>query len=130
MTSTTNIGNIPYVTITGAGGGAGGTGAVLTTTNGKIGGYTWDNTMITTSYPSFTSDTLTIDGNASITRDVFIKGKSLSERLDKIEERLAILHPNIELEGKWEDLKELRKAYDALEKEIMEKESIWKTLKR
>lgn len=100
------------------------TGTVLT------GGYSWNNTMITTSYPSFTNDTLTIDGNASLAKNMYIKGKSLSDRLDKIEERLAILHPNEELEGKWEDLKKLRKAYNELEKEILEKESIWSTLKR
>jgi hypothetical protein len=49
---------------------------------------------------------------------------------DKIEERLAILHPNEKLEEKWEELKELSKRYKELEKEIIEKEKMWDILKR
>jgi hypothetical protein len=49
---------------------------------------------------------------------------------DKIEERLAILHPNPELEDRWEELKELSKRYKELEKEIIEKEKMWDILKR
>ena len=55
---------------------------------------------------------------------------SLNETLTKIEERLAILHPNPKLEEKWEKLKELSKQYQELEAEIIEKEMIWSILKR
>jgi len=61
--------------------------------------------------------------------DIKIGGKSLSEAIAKIEDRLAILHPNQELENKWESLKELRRQYEALEKDILEKEKIMKILK-
>jgi hypothetical protein len=61
--------------------------------------------------------------------DIKIGGKSLSEAIAKIEDRLAILHPNIELENKWESLKDLRRQYEALEKDILEKEKIMKILK-
>jgi hypothetical protein len=43
---------------------------------------------------------------------------------------LGILHPNDKLEKKWEELKKLGDAYRALEKDIIEKEKIWDTLKK
>jgi hypothetical protein len=73
---------------------------------------------------------LKVQGDAEFDGDVKIKGKSISETLDKIEARLAILHPNEKLESKWEELKKLGDAYRALEKDILEKEKIWDTLKK
>jgi hypothetical protein len=71
-----------------------------------------------------------VKGDAEFEGDIKIKGKSLNTTLDKLEERLAILHPNERLEEKWENLRGLRKAYMELEAEIIEKEMIWATLKR
>lgn len=73
---------------------------------------------------------LHVRGDAEFEGDIKLKGKSLSETLDKIEERLAILHPNEKLEEKWEELKKLGDMYRALEKDIIEKEKIWNTLKK
>ena len=73
---------------------------------------------------------LHVRGDAEFEGDIKLKGKSLSETLSKIEERLAILHPNEKLEAKWEKLKELGDAYRELEKDILEKEKIWETLKK
>ena len=50
--------------------------------------------------------------------------------LEKIDERLAILHPNPELEDRWDELKELGKRYKELEQEIIEKEKVWTILKK
>jgi|LauGreDrversion4_2_1035121.scaffolds.fasta_scaffold37130_2 hypothetical protein len=61
--------------------------------------------------------------------DIKIGGKSLSEAIDKIEERLGILNPNPELEERWDQLKALRKQYQELEKDLLEKEKIMKILK-
>ena len=61
--------------------------------------------------------------------DIKIGEKSLTEAIDKIEERLGILKPNPELEERWEKLKELRKQYMELEKDLLEKEKIMKILK-
>jgi hypothetical protein len=61
--------------------------------------------------------------------DIKIGGKSLSEAIDKIEERLGILNPNPELEERWDKLKELRKQYIEMEKDLLEKEKIMKILK-
>jgi hypothetical protein len=61
--------------------------------------------------------------------DIKIGGKSLTEAIEKIEERLGILKPNPELEDRWNQLKELRKQYMELEKDLLEKEKIMKILK-
>ncbi len=61
--------------------------------------------------------------------DIKVGGKSLMESIEKIEERLGILHPNPELEDRWEQLKSLRQQYIDLEKELLEKEKMWKILK-
>ena len=81
----------------------------------------WDHSL---------KQSLSVRGDAEFEGDIKLKGKSLSETLDKIEQRLAILHPNEKLEEKWLELKKLGDAYRALEKDILEKEKIWETLKK
>jgi hypothetical protein len=61
--------------------------------------------------------------------DIKIGDSSLSEVLAKLEERLNILHHNHELEDKWDSLRELGNQYRELEKELIEKEKMWKILK-
>jgi hypothetical protein len=81
-------------------------------------------------------NSLSVKGDAKFEHDVEIlgdlkiKNKSLSESLKNIEERLAILRPNEELEERWEDLRRLRKEYMAIETELIEKEKMWAILKR
>jgi hypothetical protein len=70
-----------------------------------------------------------VHGDADFKGDITIKGVSLSDRLDKIEERLGILRPNEALEEKWEKLKELGRMYRELEAEIKDKEALWESLK-
>jgi len=74
--------------------------------------------------------TLKVQGDAEFEGDIKLNGKSLNDTLSKLEERLAILHPNERLEEKWEKLKELRKQYMELEADILEKEKIMEILKR
>lgn len=76
-------------------------------------------------YISIDSDGITMKEGA----DIMIGGKKLGEVISKIEERLAILRPNEELESKWEQLKELGRQYKELEKDILEKEKLMKILK-
>lgn len=89
-----------------------------------------NNTWITATDPSLQGSTLHVKGNANFEGDVKIKGKDIAEMFDKIEARLAILHPNPELEDKWDELKELGKRYKELEAEIIEKEKVWSILKK
>lgn len=107
-----------------------------TTTNGTSGtstllsglnGMSYDDYIIST---DLTGQALHVAGDANFEGDVKIKGKSLIESITMIEEKLAILHPNEELESKWEELRNLRKQYMELEKEIIEKEKVWSILKK
>ena len=90
----------------------------------------WGQTITIADDTYSNKSTLQVNGNANFEGDVKIKGKSLIDSLEKIEEKLAILRPNIELENKWNELRELRNKYVELEKEIIEKEKIWDILKK
>ena len=109
------------------------TGGTVTISNNISGGLYWglngtSNTIIAD--PSLKGNSLSVKGNADFEGEVTIKGKSLTTTLDKIEERLAILHPNPELEDRWKELQSLREAYVELEREIIEKERVWAILKK
>lgn len=99
-----------------------GTGYNWTTTNTS--GYTISNNTPTTVH--IDGDGLTMKEGA----DIKIGSKSLSEAIEKIEERLGILNPNPKLEERWDKLKELRKQYMELEKDLLEKEKIMEILKK
>ena len=106
--------------------------------------YTTTTTGSGTTYNPFNgyNGNLTIGGNGSNNvhidadgltlkqgADIKIGGKSLCEAIEKIEERLGILKSNPELEDRWDQLRELRKQYIELEKDLLEKEKIMKILK-
>jgi len=105
----------------------------VTIPNNTSNGLYWGlngTSNITLTEPSLKGSTLKVKGDADFEGEVTIKGKNLTEMLDKIEERLAILHPNPELEDRWDELKELGKRYKELEQEILEKEKVWAILKK
>ena len=83
-----------------------------------------------TTDPSIKGASLSVKGDADFEGEVTIKGKSLFDMFEKIEERLAILHTNPKLEDKWDELKELGKRYKELEQEIIEKEKMWAILQK
>ena len=90
--------------------------------------YTWTGSP----YYSTSTNNVHIDADGLTMKegaDIKIGGKSLVEAIEKIEERLGILHPNPGLEDRWEQLKALRQQYIDLEKELLEKEKMWKILK-
>ena len=120
---------------------SGGGGATLTTTTG--GGLMWNNPNHTvTASPYIVSNATTgwtnynqpsimkVECDAEFKGEVTIRGVKLDERLNAIEERLGILRPNNDLEGKWEKLKALGEEYRRMEKEILEGENIWDMLKK
>jgi hypothetical protein len=129
-------------------GATGASGAVLTTSlSGSLNWATAAPTIstggsYTLTSPNYTYDTitlngsnakdhaLTVKGDATFEGNLKIKGVDLTERLDAIEQRLGILRPNNDLEGKWEKLKALGEEYRKLEQEILEGENIWDILQR
>jgi hypothetical protein len=108
--------------------------------------FTWGNTTPTTTSPwtvttgtgpytirtdpNIKGSSLLVGGDAEFEGDVKIKGKSLTELIDNIEQRLAILHPNEKLEAKWEKLKKLGDEYREMEKDILHSEEMWKILNK
>lgn len=101
------------------------------TTTWNTSPYTYNDTITLGDYKiSAGNDALNVTGDANFQGDIKLKGKSLTEVLDNIEQRLAILRPNPKLEEKWEKLKELGDEYRRLEKEILEGEQIWDILKK
>lgn len=102
---------------------------ITTGAQGSSSNLTWlSDTYSVTS--NLSGDTLQVKGDASFEGDLKVQGKSIVDSLDRIEDRLAILRPNEELEEKWEQLRGLRKAYMELEQEIIEKEKVWSILKK
>jgi len=106
------------------------TSPYTTTTTVPNGGYTiasgagtynWNNP------PTVNISNTGIDMAAGT--DIKVDGKSLKQFMENMEERLAILHPNPALEERWDQLKELRKQYIEMEKDLLEKDKLMKILK-
>jgi hypothetical protein len=115
---------LPSTTTVGAGGLTGGY-----TISGAGTGTAWTKAA---NYYSTTDTTVEINADGMKIKeggDITIGDKSLSKAIEKIEERLGILNPNPELEERWDKLKELRKQYIEMEKDLLEKEKIMKILK-
>lgn len=73
---------------------------------------------------------LHVSGDAEIQGNLTVNGVDVSQALAQINQRLAILKPNKELESRWERLKALADEYRTLEKEILEQEKIYDILKK
>jgi len=96
-----------------------------TTGTSGVGTYSWNNTISPSTKVHINGDGLVMQEGA----DIVVGGKSLTEAIEKIEERLGILHPNAALEDRWDKLKDLRKQYIEMEKDLLEKEKLMKILK-
>ena len=98
--------------------------------NGSGTSYTVDNKWTTAGTTNIQS-TLKVNGDADFDGDITVKGRSITQSLAKIEERLAILPPpNLELERDWLELAELRKQYVELERRLLEKQRVFDILKK
>lgn len=73
---------------------------------------------------------LKVNGTADFDGDITIKGSSLTDTLNKINERLNILVPNEKLEADWRELAELRIRYVELERRLLEKQQVFDILKK
>ena len=90
----------------------------------------WMTSSVTSSIDLNTKPSLRVNGDANFDGEVIIKGVRLDDRLSKIEERLCILRPNEDLENKWDELKALGERYRELERDIIDKESMWNIIKK
>jgi hypothetical protein len=69
-----------------------------------------------------------VTGTSNVS-DVTVNGRSLSEFMDTINQRMNYLKINPALEKEWDELKELGDLYRAKEKEIKDKAKVWGILK-
>jgi len=76
------------------------------------------------------SNTLSVQGDAEFDGDITVKGRSLSEFMESVEQRLNILRPNPDLEAEWDQLRALGEQYRKLEQQLTEKSQMWNTLKK
>lgn len=102
----------------------------ITNNTGTINSPYWNSINDTITLGNIPLTPLMVNGDATIEGNLTVGGKNIGEILDRIEERLAILHPNAELEDRWEELKELGRRYKELEQDIIEKEKIYNILKK
>ena len=99
------------------GGGSGGSGSVTYHPN------TWTSTGTTAIWNN--------QGTTKIAADeIEIRGKSLADQLDRIEQRLGILDCDETLEADWEELRELGEQYRKLKQHIEDKIKTFETLKK
>jgi hypothetical protein len=107
-------------------GGSGGSGYTYTTTGTGAGVVT--SPWIATGTNA--SNTLSVKGDAEFDGDITVKGRSLAEFMESVEQRLNILRPNPELEAEWDQLRELGEQYRELERQLAEKAQMWAILKK
>jgi len=114
-----NISDLNATWLTGA---SGSNGYTITT------GTSAANPWITTD--TFGQNSLSVRGDAEFDGDITVKGHSLSEFMESVEQRLRILRPNPALEAEWDQLQELGEQYRKLERQLTEKSQMWNTLKK
>jgi len=73
------------------------------------------------------SGTITLTGEDA---DILMDGMSVRKTLESINDRLAILQVNPELEAEFDELHALGEQYRALEQKIIEKKKMWQTLNK
>ena len=84
---------------------------------------------------SDTSPSMHVNGDMVVAGGITVNGKlttlngALEDRMSKIEERLAILHPNKSIEAKFEELRLAGEHYRRLEADFKEQLEIEKMLK-
>lgn len=96
---------------------------------------TMDDSLIYTDSPSPITittghDTIVFDDQCDVNiPDQSISIWDLEQRISRIEDRLAILRPDPEIEGEWAELEELRMQYLKMEENIKSKLTTYKKLK-
>ncbi len=118
-TITINMNSIDTTWLTGASG-----SNAYTYTTGT--NYAWNTTSTTTSI----ENTLQVKGDSEFDGDITVRGRSLTEFMDSVEQRLNILRPNPALESEWDQLRELGEQYRELEQQLTEKSQMWAALQR
>ena len=89
---------------------------------GTSGNFTWSKTD--------TNAKIHVQGDAVFEGNITWQDRDMREWFESVESRLAILHPNPELEAEWSELAELRIKYVELERELLAKQKVFDILKK
>jgi len=92
-----------------------------------IQGHEWTDWNFDMSHQTKIEGTVSITGDDA---DLEIAGVSITQTLNDIQARLAILQPNPELEKEFLELAKIREQYVKLEKTLLEKKAVWDALGR
>jgi len=71
-----------------------------------------------------------VQGDAVFEGNITWQDRDMREWFESVESRLAILHPNPELEAEWSELAKLRTRYVELERELLAKQRVFDILKK
>jgi hypothetical protein len=77
-----------------------------------------------------TNSQIHVRGDAVFEGNITWQDRDMREWFESVESRLAILHPNPELEAEWLELAELRIKYVELERELLAKQRVFDILKK
>jgi hypothetical protein len=89
---------------------------------GTGGNFTWSGVN--------TNSQIHVQGDAVFEGNITWQDRDMREWFESVESRLAILHPNPELEAEWSELAELRIKYVELERRLLEKQRVFDILKK
>lgn len=121
MGSGTMFNNWTAGTITTTTIGAGGTGSTL-----GAGSLDWQSYGIKSPVTLNQNGSIDLRGDRA---DIVINGVSLSETLRTLQERMNMLVPDPRMEQEWDELRELREAYEHKLAQCREKSRMWDRLK-
>lgn len=102
------------------GGGGGGMGGAYVINNG------WNATGVS----DVKSNAIHVNGDAVFKGNITWQDRDMREWFETVESRLAILHPNPELEKDWEKLAQLRMQYVELERKLLDQQRVFDILKK
>ena len=102
------------------GGGGGGMGGAYVINNG------WNATGVS----DVKSNAIHVNGDAVFKGNITWQDRDMREWFEAVESRLAILHPNPELEKDWEKLAQLRMQYVELERKLLDQQRVFDILKK
>ena len=124
ITGGTMGGGVGSNTVIGGALGQMGQTSIYTTTTTGTGGYNWNIGSSPTTISQ--GGRISLQGEKA---DIEINGRSMSDWMAKVEERLNILTPNPELEKEWDELRRLGERYRKLEEKCKQKSEMWEKLK-
>ena len=106
--------------VVGGGGGGAGMGGAYVINNG------WNATGVS----DVKSNAIHVNGDAVFKGNITWQDRDMREWFEAVESRLAILHPNPELEKDWEKLAQLRMQYVELERKLLDQQRVFDILKK